>query len=263
MHLLRSPGTVLQPGAALNSSVRGYLSAISSSRGEEAVGYLADSLEVKVSPEFIQGLAGSPDSGNLLVGRTEPRGLAVSLSLEGGGSRTFWLLKNHDGEWVIAGDSSLDNLLATASMRCLSYARDNVIPAISAGADPSDFVCPVTGQPYEVTDSVLLCPADHLGQGLLLNDSACAAAREIVVEEIFAYIAEGYSSPESLSQMHEQSDGAFGLRGGYRCPDDGYSYFEILSGDHAECEGVHCPYHDRTTPFMQPDSTTSTARIAG
>ncbi len=250
-------------GAALNSVVRGYLSAITSSRGQDAIGFLTDSLAGKVSSEFIQGLAESPDSGNLQVGRTENRGLAVSLNLDGGGSRTFWLLKTHEGEWVISGDSSLDNLLATASMKCLSYARESVIPAVSAGTDPSSFVCPVTGEPYEVDESVLLCPAGHLGLGLYFDDTACAAARESVVEEISAYIAEGYPFPESLTQMYEQSGGAFGLRGGYRCPDDGYSYFEIKFDDQAEYEGVYCPYHDRTTPFQHADSTASAARIAG
>ena len=227
-------------GAALDAAVREYLSAVASSEGEDAVGFLTDSLSSLVSPDFILGVADAPSSGRLVVGSGERRGLAVSLAFEGGGSRTFWL-RSCDGEWRISGDSSLDNLLGAASMTCLSYARAITVPAVSAGEDPASFACPVTGDPYFVRDGALFCPAGHLDPGLDIDGSSCSAVREGLAAEIAAYIGEGNPVPSSFTEMYQRSGGAFGRRSGYRCPDDGYSYYEITP------DGVYCPYHEATT----------------
>lgn len=235
-------------GAALDSAIRGYLSATASFEGEDAVGFLTDSLSSLVSPDFITGVAAAPSSGRLVVGSGERRGLAVSLALEGGGSRTFWL-RSSDGEWRISGDSSLDNLLGAASITCLSYARETLVPAVSSGEEPSIFSCPVTGDAYFLQNGTLFCPAGHIDPGLDIDGSSCASAREILAVEVADYIAEGNPIPASFTEMYQRSGGAFGRRSGYRCPDDGYSYYEITP------YGVYCPYHEAATALPVTESS--------
>lgn len=227
-------------GVALDRTARGYLDALAAGDGNTACSLLTDSLEMLVSPEFLAGLQDLPVSGTILAGRIEDRGLSMTVPLPGGGSRTLWLADGEDG-WRVSGDTSLDNLLGAASLLCIRHATEAVIPAMATGALAEEFVCPVSGLPYAVSESRLVCPSGHLGQGLDLAGDACRDKRGSVAATVAAWMSGGAPRPESLADMYEASGGTFGQRGGYRCPDNGYSYYEITD------QGIRCPYHDQTS----------------
>ena len=65
--------------------------------------------------------------------------------------------------------------------------------------------------------------------------------RDSLAGVVSDYILAGYRFPDSFAGMFEESDGEFSQRGGFRCPDNGYVYYEITG------EGVFCPFHDETS----------------
>ncbi len=228
-------------GKALLDTSREYVRTLSSGNTEDAYFLMSDSLAALVSPAFLELLDNSASSGRTTIGNIEPRGYTVSMALEQGGSRTIWLRKDDSGEWKIAGDSSLDNLLGRATVMCTAFAQETVIPAYRNGIDPEDFDCPISGRPYFLEGSMLLCPSGHLGSGLDVAGSSCMLLRDSLAEVVSDYIFAGYTFPESFSEMFEESNGEFSQRGGFRCPDNGYVYYEIT------VEGVFCPFHDETS----------------
>jgi hypothetical protein len=242
-------------GVALDRSANAYLDALQRGDGPAACSLLTDSLQSMISPGFLSGLQGSPSSGTILAGSEEARGRAMTVPLPGGGSRTLWMSNPGNGVWRVSGDTSLDNLLGSASLACIEYARQTVIQAVSAGGAAGDYLCPVSGMPYRIEGDLLLCPSGHLGEGLDMIGDACRDSRERVSATVAAFMAAGYARPVSLAGMHEESGGAFGQPGGYRCPDNGYSYYEITE------QGIRCPFHDRTSPIPLPaeDSPEGTA----
>jgi hypothetical protein len=235
-------------GIELDLSAKAYLDALQRGDGTAACSLMTDSLKSLVSPGFLSSLQGSP-SGTVLAGREETRGLAMTVPLSGGGSRTLWMTRTGDGAWRVSGDTSLDNLLGGASLACIDYARQTVLPAVSAGAAAEEFRCPVSGMSYQIDGDLLVCPSGHLGEGLDMAGDACRENRGKVAEVVAGFIAAGYSCPVSLAGMYDESGGAFGQPGGYRCPDNGYSYYEITE------QGVRCPFHDQTStiPFPAED----------
>jgi len=238
-------------GIALDRTARSYLDALGQDDGASACSLLTDSLRRIVSPGFLEGLAGAPPDVSILAGRVEDRGRAMSLPLPGGGSRTIWMVRGTEGGWRVSGDTSLDNLLGSAAIRCTSLARSTVLPAVAAGASPGDFACPVSGLPYEVVEGRLTCPSGHLGDGMEVSGDACGTHRAEVATEVSAFMAAGHPRPLTLPEMYEQSDGAFGQPGGYRCPDHGYSYYEMTA------EGVRCPFHEAVSPIPLPPAEPS------
>jgi hypothetical protein len=232
-------------GVELDRSAKAYLDALQRGDGATACSLMTDSLQSLVSPGFLSGLEGSP-SGTVLAGRQETRGLAMTVPLPGGGSRTLWMGGSGDEAWRVSGDTSLDNLLGCASLACIDYARQTVLPAVAAGAAAEDYRCPVSGRPYQVDGDHLACPSGHLGEGLDMAGDDCRENREMVAEVVAAFMAAGYSRPITLAGMHDESGGAFGQPGGYRCPDHGYSYYEITD------QGVRCPFHDQTSTIPLP-----------
>lgn len=233
-------------GVALDRTAGAYLDALHRADGVAACSLLTDSLRGMIGPGFLSELRDSPTPGTLLVGREEPRGLTVNLPLPGGGSRTLWMRREAGQDWRISGDSSLDNLLGSASIACTEYARSTVLPAVSGGGSAEDFRCPVSGLPYRLEDGLLVCPSGHLGDGIDLSGDACREHRESVAATVAGFMAAGHSRPASLEAMHAGSDGAFGQPGGYRCPENGYAYYQLTE------EGVRCPFHDRTSPIPLP-----------
>lgn len=229
-------------GKALIDTTREYLETLTSGNTDETFSLLSDSLASLVSPAFLRPLVNMPSTtGRIRIGNIEDRGYMLSLSLSEGGSRTIWLRENRSGEWRIAGDTSLDNLLGSATVICTAFARETVIPAVRSGDNPEYFICPVSGEPYFLEENLLFCSSGHLGNGLDIGGSGCRIYRDSLAEVVVDYIIEGYAFPGSFVEMYEQSNGEFSQRGGFRCPDNGYAYYEITP------EGVYCPFHEETS----------------
>ena len=231
-------------GKKLMDTARGYIEHLASGEIEESYSFLSDSLAALLTPGTLVYLEDAPPTGAIRAGKLENRGFSISISLTRGGSRTLWLAKGSDGNWTITGDTSLDNVLGNATVLCLSYARETVIPALSEGKAPDDFLCPAAGgSHYYSEDGILFCSAGHLGSGLDTGGSACRTLRDSLAVIVRQYSSAGYGHPSSFGEMYERSDGVFGQRGGFHCPDNGYSYYEITSN------GVYCPFH-RDTCFI-------------
>ncbi len=252
--LARSSST----GKRLIDTGRGYIEHLAAGEVEEAYSFLSDSLAALLTPGTLEYLEDTPETGSIRTGRHEIRGFNISISLARGGSRTLWLGTGSDGNWAITGDTSLDNVLGNATLLCSSYARETVIPALSEGRTPEDFLCPVAGgSHYYSEDGILFCSAGHLGTGIDTGGSACRTLRDSLAVIVQQYNSAGYGYPPSFGEMYERSGGTFGQRGGFHCPDDGYSYYEITA------DGVYCPFH-RETSFIDgpaavesPDSSSS------
>lgn len=228
-------------GKALLDTSREYLQTLSSGNTEDTYLLLSDSLASLISPVFLELLDNSPSSGRITIGNIESRGYTISMALEQGGSRTIWLRESDSGEWEITGDSSLDNFLGRATVMCTSFAQETVIPAYHNGVDPGEYRCPISGEPYSLEGNILLCPSGHLGNGMDVGGSRCMLLRDSLAGVVSDYILAGYRFPNSFAGMYEESDGEFSQRGGFRCPDNGYIYYEITE------EGVFCPFHDETS----------------
>jgi len=229
------------PGSAMRIAIEGYASGLASCDAVSAASFLSESLAALVGPAALESSRAPEWSGRLLIGREEARGFAVLLG-GNGASRMIWLRRSGDS-WAVSGDTWLDGVLGSAAMTCRDYAMD-ILPQVSGGAPAEDFSCPVSGLPYYVDPGTgrLLCPSGHLGEGLRVGSSACDGRRAGVAAEVERYVEAGYSFPGSLEEMWQESGGAFGQRGGYRCPDDGYSYYTLSDSM------IWCPFHRAGTP---------------
>lgn len=235
-------------GKRLINTGREYIEHLAAGETEEAYSFLSDSLAALLTPGILSYLEGAPVAGIIRAGRAENRGFNISISLAEGDSRTLWLRRGSEGKWTITGDTSLDNVLGNATVLCSSYAREIVIPAISEGRALEDFLCPaVSGSSYYIEDGILFCSAGHLGNGLDTGGSACRTYMDSLAAVIYEYIDAGYGYPFSFGEMYERSNGLFSQRGGFHCPDDGYSYYEITP------EGIYCPFHRETYFIENPD----------
>jgi hypothetical protein len=220
-----------------------YLRALDEGDLTLAHSLLSDSLGQLLEAEALAPLENRGVPGGIRAGRYESRGFSVSLLDDGGGSRTLWLRSGPEGSWQISGDTSIDNILGNAAMLCSSFARTDVIPGISAGGSAGDYRCPISGRSYEIDDGRLVCPAGHLGPGLDLEGRTCSHLRDSLATVLEQYLVEGYPFPEDFTEMHENSNGVFGQPGGFRCPDHGYSYYQI------RVDGIYCPFHDQLSPI--------------
>ncbi len=238
-------------GKALLDTSREYLETISSGNTEDAYLLLSDSLSALVSPTFLELLDNSSSSGRITIGNIHSRGYTLFISLEQGGSRTIWLRENDSEKWEIAGDSSLDNLLGRATIMCTAFVQEAVIPAYHNGVDPGEYLCPISGEPYSLEGCMLLCPSGHLGEGLDLGGSSCMLLRDSLSGIVSDYIFAGYRYPDSFAGMFEESSGEFSQRGGFRCPDNGYVYYEITG------EGIFCPFHAETSSIESHSTSES------
>ncbi|MFO8182931.1 MAG: hypothetical protein R6U39_02030 [Candidatus Aegiribacteria sp.] len=240
-------------GGQITATGGEYLELLAAGDTEGAFALLSDSLAGLVSPSVLESLAGDSPPEGIRTGAMDKRGFTLSVRSSDGGSRIIWLRQSREGDWRVSGDSSLDNLLGSASLLCISFARDSVIPDIYRGIDPGGHSCPVSGRSYYLQDGKLFCPAGHLGDGLETGGVACARLRDSLAATVEEYLSEGYEYPSGFQEMYLQSAGDFGQSGGFRCPDQGYAYYRITR------EGVYCPFHDRTSPVLTPGTDTSEA----
>lgn len=232
-------------GLEMRDTASTYLARVRSGDCEAAWRLLTDSLGGLVLPGRLSILAeGTPSPPAFArIGAREERGRAISMLLENGQTRMVWLRRSPPDGYRVSGDTGLDGLLAGATIICRDYAEGVVAPAVRAGSTAAGYRCPFSGAPYGI-DSLsgnLVCSAGHLGEGISLTGEACSIRRDSVVAELEAYLRAGFPAPGSLEEMWALSDGEFGRRGGYRCPDNGYSYFVLR-----DCE-IYCPHHDKGT----------------
>ncbi len=228
-------------GREIIGTGRQYLDHLAAEEPEMAYSMLTDSLALLLAPSVLTEVEGTW-TGGIRAGRMEDRGFTLSVSSSQGGSRTLWLRTETSGEWKVSGDTSLDNVLGSATVICSSFARTTVMPAMYEGAFAGDYICPVSGRPYLLQDGMLICPSGHLGQGLETGGYACDRLRDSLACVIDEYVQSGREYPSSFLEMYTESGGEYGQRGGFHCPDDGYAYYRITP------EGIVCPYHGRTTP---------------
>jgi hypothetical protein len=227
----------------MEQTARSYLDNLACGKTEEAHSLLSDSLGELVLPELLELLDAGIRGGVISLKRWEPRGFVVYLLLDEGGNRTLWLTSNN-GNWRISGDTSLDNVLGQASSICWRYAETEVAPALVRGESITPFKCPVTGQGYVLSvEGNLICQAGHLWEGLDITGEGCAFLRDSLATMVAQYKDEGHPLPASFAEIYEVSGGRFSQPGGFRCPDHGYSYYEIIG------DSIFCPWHEETSPI--------------
>jgi hypothetical protein len=232
------------PGKALRETALDYSGSLASGLPDSARVFLTDSLAALAGPGLFQSAAPPAGGGDLTIGREEARGFpALIRALEGGSSRTIWMRREGHG-WAVSGDTWLDGLLGSAAVICRNYAV-SILPLISAGSPAGGFACPISGLPYFMDESMgtLRCPSGHLGDGLGTGSGQCEGRRGEVTLEVRGFLDAGYGFPSTLEEMWQLSSGEFGQRGGYRCPDNGYSYYELLDST------VWCPFHEAGSPI--------------
>lgn len=218
----RSPGIVLEHG------MQRYLAALARGESREAWNMLTDSLALLVSPEFLGRLEGVSPPGRVFRGGEDHRGIRMSMA-DGSGRREVWFQSTPRG-YRVRGDALLDRLLGEAVLLCRAAAAAGV-PA-----------CPVSGREYLLDGDVRICPAGHLGGGLSLSPEPCALRRDSVTAEVRRFIASGYGDPPDLESLFMVSEGQIGRRGGWRCPDNAYTYYQLRN------DSVYCRWHDASTP---------------
>lgn len=234
------------PGSGMRDSASRYMSSLDRGAPGDARSMLTDSL-ADLIPEAALGRmdpwVGDARGGS--IGRLSARGWPLEVPSGEGGGRILWF-RNEDGGWRISGDTRIDALMGSASVVCMNYALSTVVPAASAGADPSGMLCPFSGVAYTVVDGRLVCPAGHLGEGVVLSGDECGARRAEVAAMVGEWVAAGNPFPADLGEIWESSGGEVGLPGGYRCPVDGYSFYSLADS------GVWCPYHGELTIVEVP-----------
>lgn len=221
-------------GMKLAHSAEVYSQALSAGHAEEAMSMMAPETAEGLSQEFLRRLEGTVASTDFRYDGSDVVGLRMVGSVGDAGSRVIWF--STENGIRVTHDTALDNILGSAVMLC----RENAM------ADP-DGCCPVSGRPYEYDREihVVVCPEGHLGDGLLISSDACSLRRDSVAVELTEYLEAGYQFPETLEEMFTLSGEKYGRRGGYRCPDNGYKYYELLNG------AIYCPFHEESSEAVE------------
>ncbi|MBC8428913.1 MAG: hypothetical protein H8D05_01575 [FCB group bacterium] len=207
-------------------------------RGDLDSAYIlnTDSLAALYNPEILASLQDSIEQEKIIIDKLEERGYHCTLILPDGNSRSIWL-QHVDGNWRISGDSDLDKILGSADMLCTSYARDSLIPLLLTDVLLDSASCPVSGKLYVIENGILVCPAGHLGNGIDIYGEECALFCDSLNTIIHSYHEMGYPPATSFADIFENSNGEFGQPGGYHCPNNVYTYYEIIDN------GAVCPVH--------------------
>lgn len=223
-------------GMKLSQGATAYSQALSSGNAALALDMMVPSTAEALSAQFLARLEGAPVPAHFRFDGSDNRGLRMTGTLCNGGSRLIWF--SLENGIKVTNDTALDNILGSAVMIC----RENAL-------QHPDGCCPVSGQFYEynLQTSVVLCPEGHLGDGLILSSDMCLLGRDSVVTELSEYLEAGFPYPESLEEIFVLSDEEFGRRGGYRCPDNGYKYYELRSGE------IYCPFHEEASETVDAE----------
>lgn len=217
-------------GIKLASRAEAYSYALSSGETSDARAMMAPSTAEGLSEEFLSRLSGSAVPVNYRFDGSDARGLRIAGSVGDSGSRVIWF--STENGIHVTHDTALDNILGSAVILC----RENAVE------DPEG-CCPVSGLPYDYnpTTGLVVCGNGHLGEGLVISSNACALRRDSVVAELSEYLEAGYTYPGTLEDLFILSDEEYGRRGGYRCPDNGYKYYELQDGE------IYCPFHEESS----------------
>ncbi len=217
-------------GMKLSQAAAAYSQALSSGNAALALDMMVPSTSEALSIEFLARLEGTPVPTHFRFDGSDSRGLRMTGTLNNAGSRVIWF--SLENGIKVTHDTALDNILGSAVIIC----RENAL------VHP-DGCCPVSGQFYEnnLQTGIVLCPEGHLGDGLILSSSMCFLRRDSVATELSEYLEAGYPYPESLEDIFVLSGEEFGKRGGYRCPDNGYKYYELRNGE------IYCPFHEESS----------------
>lgn len=232
-------------GVQVRQAGSSYLQALAEDSLQPAHAMLSDSLQRSISPRLLGEIAPeTPLPAARLTGR-EGSLYLVGFRTSGGTTRTLRVAVDGEGP-VIHGDSRLEGLMGRAGDMCVSYARGTVAPAVLQGASPEEFSCPVTGAPYGLSShgGRLVCPAGHLGDGVVLSTDACSARRDSLAVLAGSYLAAHDSLPAGFGAMYQGLDLSPWERVGYTCPADATVHY-LLRSDSTVC----CPFHDQATPI--------------
>lgn len=214
-------------GMKLGQMAEEYSFALSTGNAREAIAMMAPSTAEGLSVEFLRRLEGTAIPVDFRYDGSDSTGLRMAGSLGGTGSRVIWF--STENGLLVTHDTALDNILGSAVILC----RENAL--VNPGGN-----CPVSGRPYEYDreSSTVVCPEGHLGEGFTVSSDACLLRRDSVMSELTDYLEAGYQYPGTLEEIFTISGGEYGRRGGYRCPDNGYKYYELLDGK------IYCPFHE-------------------
>ncbi|MEA3266328.1 MAG: hypothetical protein U9P42_05225 [Candidatus Fermentibacteria bacterium] len=219
-------------GERLGKRAEIYSQALSAGRTGEALSMMDAETAEGLSIDFLSGLKGATVPSDFRYDGSDARGFRMAGFAGDEGSRVIWFSTDQEGGIYVTNDTALDNLLGSAVMLC----REN------AYANP-DGCCPVSGKPYsyDAETGTVVCPDGHLGDGITLSSDACALRRDSVAAELADYLQAGYPYPENLEEIFTISGEEYGRRGGYRCPDNGYKYYELRDGT------IFCPFHEESS----------------
>ncbi len=213
-------------GVKLQQNAKNYADVLFSGKNGEAKEFMTPSFSSEFSEEFLSNLSGVPVPITFTYDGIDTRGYRMVGASGEAGSRVIWFTT--DGSVKVTADTAIDNILGSAVMLCTEAARSN--PRGN---------CPVSGIPYQFNEAegLVYCVSGHLGEGLTINSNECELLRIAVAEELNQYLEAGYDYPDKLEDMFTISDGVYGKRGGYSCPDNGYNYYELQNGQ------IYCPFH--------------------
>ena len=218
-------------GMKLKNRVDVYTRALSAGDAREARSAMSLEMAQGLSVEFLSRLNGIAVPSDFRFDGIDDNGFRMAGTTRDEGSRIVWFSTGENGI-LVTKDTAVDNILGSAVMLC----RENAV------LNP-DGCCPVSGRPYEYDDQAgtVICPEGHLGDGLDIRSDDCALRRDSVAAELSEFLAAGYPYPKNLEEMYTVSDGEYGRRGGYRCPDNGYKYYELRDGV------IYCPFHEESS----------------
>lgn len=234
-------------GSRLRAAAAGYMEMLAGGRPGEAHRMMSDSLRRTVSPAMLDLAAPQRPVPPARLGGREAGAYRVGFRSADGTTRTVWL-RLGEGDASVVGDSRLEAVMGGARELCIGYARSSVVPAVLGGAAASDYSCPVTGLAYGISaGGALICPAGHLGTGVVFSGDACAARRDSLAGLAGRYVARRGSLPGSFPEMYAELDLPPRSRVGYSCPSDANAFYAILPDS-----TIRCSYHGESTPVEVP-----------
>lgn len=222
-------------GIKLQENAKNYTNLLFMGETGQAKLLMTSSFSGELSEAFLHSLSETSIPETFTYDGTDSRGYRMVGAAGESGSRVVWFTT--DEEVKVTADTAIDNLLGTAVMLCNEEARTN--PRGN---------CPVSGIPYQFDEAsgLVYCVSGHLEDGLIINSNECQQQRMEVTEELNIYLEAGFDYPEKLEDIFTISDGVYGKRGGYSCPDNGYNYYELQSGQ------IYCPFHQNLLQEEMP-----------